>query len=98
MKTIFRAAALTAAAAAHVCAQTAAAPAAAPAPASFPQAQISNGEVKATLFLPDPQKGYYRGTRFDWSGQIPSLEYKGHTYFGNWNEQRPYNPSGHDGI
>lgn len=69
-----------------------------PAPASFPQAEISNGLVKATLYLPDPVNGYYRGTRFDWSGQIPSLEYKGHTYFGNWNEQRPYNPTGHDGI
>jgi hypothetical protein len=49
--------------------------------ADYPQARISNSQVRATLNLPDPQKGYYRGTRFDWSGVIASLEYKGHTYF-----------------
>src|SRR5713101_7851939 len=49
--------------------------------AEYPQAGISNGQIRATLNLPDPQRGYYRGTRFDWSGVIASLEYKGHTYF-----------------
>jgi hypothetical protein len=49
--------------------------------ADYPQAEISNGKIHAKLNLPDPQKGYYRGTRFDWSGIIASLEYKGHTYF-----------------
>ncbi len=50
----------------------------------FPQAQISNGLVKAELYLPDPKAGFYRGTRFDWSGIISSLEAEGHTYFGRW--------------
>ena len=49
--------------------------------ADYPQAEISNGQVRATLNLPDPQRGYYRGTRFDWSGVIANLEYNGHTYF-----------------
>jgi hypothetical protein len=49
--------------------------------ADYPQAEISNGQIRATLNLPDAQKGYYRGTRFDWSGVIAHLEYDGHTYF-----------------
>ena len=38
--------------------------------ADVPQAQISNGTVRATVYLPDAEKGYYRGTRFDWAGVI----------------------------
>jgi hypothetical protein len=49
-----------------------------------PQARISNGQVSAELFLPDPANGFYRGTRFDWSGTISSLEYKGHRFFSPW--------------
>ena len=65
--------------------------------ADVPQAAISNGLIKATLDLPDAVNGYYRATRFDWSGQIPDLEYKGHTYFGMWNPA-PYDPKLHDAI
>src|ERR1035438_1863877 len=53
----------------------------------FPQALISNGTVHATLYLPDTEKGYYRATRFDWSGIIPSLRYQGHSYFGQWRSE-----------
>jgi hypothetical protein len=49
-----------------------------------PQAEISNGLLSAKIYLPDPEKGYYRGTRFDWSGVINSLEYGGHEYYGPW--------------
>ena len=52
--------------------------------ADHPQAEISNSAIHARLYLPDAQNGYYRGTRFDWSGVISALEYKGHTYFGEW--------------
>ncbi|MFT4032162.1 MAG: hypothetical protein QM669_07060 [Siphonobacter sp.] len=62
----------------------------------FPEAEISNNIVKAKLYLPDQQKGYYRGQRFDWSGVIASLEYKGHTYFGCWFDK--YDPYNHDAI
>ena len=65
--------------------------------ASFPEANITNGLVTAKLYLPDPSTGYYRATRFDWSGEIPDLVYKGHSYFGEWN-QSPYNPKLHDSI
>ncbi|WP_128545869.1 hypothetical protein [Larkinella soli] len=61
-----------------------------------PQADLSNGSVKAKLYLPDPKAGYYRGVRFDWSGVIAGLEYKGHTYFGPWFDR--YDPYLHDAI
>jgi len=62
----------------------------------FPKAIISNGLIEATLYLPDKQTGYYRATRFDWSGVIGSLEYNGHSYFGQWFEN--YDPYKHDAI
>jgi hypothetical protein len=60
-----------------------------------PQAEISNGVVRARFYLPDPETGYYRGTRFDWSGVISSVDYKGHTYFGQWVET--YDPKSNEG-
>lgn len=62
----------------------------------FPQVEISNGLVNAVLFLPDSTTGYYQGTRFDWSGVVKSLEYKGHSYFGQWFKK--YDPKLHDAI
>lgn len=61
-----------------------------------PQAEISNGIIKVNLYLPDAKEGYYRGTRFDWSGNIYNLEYDGHTYFGKWFDD--YSPTKHDAI
>ncbi len=52
--------------------------------AQHPTATIGNGTVKATLYLPDAKTGFYRGTRFDWSGIVSSLEYAGHSYYGPW--------------
>ncbi|MFB9052686.1 hypothetical protein ACFFVB_06290 [Formosa undariae] len=49
-----------------------------------PKAEISNGIVKAQILLPDLEHGYYKATRFDWSGVISNLDYKGHSYFGTW--------------
>jgi hypothetical protein len=46
----------------------------------IPQAVISNGLITAKLYLPDSSHGYYRATRFDWSGVMPSLEHDGHQY------------------
>jgi hypothetical protein len=36
------------------------------------------------MYLPDARNGYYRSTRFDWSGAIYSLQYKGHDFYGTW--------------
>lgn len=51
---------------------------------SYPKAAISNGAVRAVVYLPDAKDGYYRATRFDWSGVVGCLTYKGHSYFGQW--------------
>lgn len=61
-----------------------------------PRAEISKGLIRAEFYLPDAQTGYYRGTRFDWSGVMSSLIYKGHQYFGQWFDK--YNPVLHDAI
>lgn len=64
--------------------------------ADYPEAQISNGVLRVKLLMPDAQKGYYRGTRFDWSGAISSLQFQGHEYFGKWFDK--YDPKIHDAI
>lgn len=61
-----------------------------------PQSSIANGLISAKLYLPDADKGYYQATRFDWSGLVASLEYKGHSYFGKWFEN--YSPKTHDAV
>ncbi len=66
-----------------------------PGPA-VPEASISNGLITAKLYLPDAKNGYYRGARFDWSGVVYSLDYNGHSYFGQWFEK--YDPFHHDAI
>lgn len=62
----------------------------------FPQARISNDFINAKLYLPDENIGFYRATRFDWSGIIAELEYNGHSYFGQW--FREYDPYVHESI
>lgn len=57
---------------------------------------ISNGLVNAVVYLPDAKNGYYRGSRFDWSGVVGCLTYKGHNYFGVWFPH--YDPLLHDAI
>jgi hypothetical protein len=52
--------------------------------ADFPQTEIANGVIRAKIYLPDAKNGFYRGTRFDWSGVVYSLQYGGHEYYGPW--------------
>ncbi len=59
-----------------------------------PDLAITAGPLKAKLH--SPKNAYYQGTRFDYSGQIASLEYKGHNYFGQWFDK--YDPKLHDAI
>ncbi|MDQ6813774.1 MAG: hypothetical protein M3040_08560 [Bacteroidota bacterium] len=61
-----------------------------------PQATISNGLIHARLYLPDQSNGYYRGSRFDWSGVIAELTFAGHSYYGQWFNK--YAPTLHDAI
>ncbi len=52
--------------------------------ADLPASEITNGQIRAQVYLPDAKKGYYRATRFDWSGVIHSLKYQGHEFYGRW--------------
>jgi hypothetical protein len=62
--------------------------------AGLPQRELSNRVCKLTVLLPDAEKGYYRGTRFDWSGLIYQATYQGHTFFGPW--KTSHDPLNHD--
>jgi hypothetical protein len=64
--------------------------------ADVPRAKIASKSILAELYLPDAENGYYRATRFDWSGVIASLSYHGHNYFGVWFPK--YDPKLHDAI
>jgi hypothetical protein len=61
-----------------------------------PTFDMSNGTVKAKLYLPDATNGYYQATRFDWSGVVASMEWGGHNYFGKWFDR--YDPKINDAI
>jgi hypothetical protein len=52
--------------------------------AETPKATIDNGILHATIYLPDSNNGFYRGTRFDWSGVIGNLTFAGHSYYDPW--------------
>jgi hypothetical protein len=62
----------------------------------FPEAEITNGIIKARFYLPDSAEGYYQATRFDWSGIITGLDFKGHKFYGQWYEK--YSPTAHDAV
>jgi len=64
--------------------------------AGLPHTEISNGQVRAKIYLPDAKDGFYRGTRFDWSGVIYSLEAHGHDYYGPWFDKT--DPTVHDFV
>jgi hypothetical protein len=64
--------------------------------AELPQAELTNGSLRAKLYLPDAANGFYRASRFDWSGMIYSLEYGGHRFYGPWFQRT--DPKVHDFI
>jgi hypothetical protein len=53
-----------------------------------PQWEIANSLIQVKLYLPDAARGFYRGTRFDWSGVVADLQYAGHSYYGEWFTQK----------
>jgi hypothetical protein len=59
---------------------------------NYPHAVISNGIIETLVFLPDTEKGFYRSSRFDWSGMIGQLKYKNHTFFMKRKSQLPHDP------
>jgi hypothetical protein len=52
--------------------------------------------AELTIYPPDPENGFYRGTRFDWSGVIEHLKFGDRTIFGKWKGR--HNPKNNDDI
>jgi hypothetical protein len=57
-----------------------------PAPllATAPGTTIGSHGLRVTIALPDAQRGFYRSTRFDWSGMITSVTLGGAHFYGLW--------------
>src|SRR5689334_11346791 len=64
--------------------------------APYPQATLRTAQLTATLYEPDSQKGYYRSTRFDWSGLVSKVVYANHTFFSEF--RQTHDPLNHDDI
>jgi hypothetical protein len=52
--------------------------------ATAPTINIGNDILHVAVYPPNATTGFYRGTRFDWSGVIGSLKFAGHDYYGPW--------------
>jgi hypothetical protein len=63
---------------------------------AYPRVSLDNGEISVSVFLPDTIRGYYRGTRFDWSGIIERVDYAGHRFYAPLHAE--HNPQTHDCI
>jgi len=61
-----------------------------------PKTLLSNGTLDALVFLPDITSGYYRSSRFDWSGVVGCVSLNGHRFFGEWFQK--YDPLINDAI
>lgn len=46
--------------------------------------RLRNGYIQADLHPPDPETGFYRGTRFDWAGMMGDLNFAGHNFHPKW--------------
>ena len=60
--------------------------------ADYPRLELDNGLIRVSMYLPDAEHGYYRGTRFDWSGIMERVECQDHRFYGPLHaEHDPYN-------
>ncbi|MFO0808803.1 MAG: hypothetical protein U0746_09290 [Gemmataceae bacterium] len=67
------------------------------APAAEPPSfVVANPALKLTVYPPDPTDGFYRGTRFEWSGVVGRAEFGGHRFFEYWKDAR--DPGNHDDV
>jgi hypothetical protein len=67
---------------------------AAPTLGTAPSATLYSGALQVRIALPDARRGYYRSTRFDWSGMITSVVMNGSHFYGPWFDL--VSPSVHD--
>jgi len=67
----------------------------------YPRAALAGpdgagGALNAKVYLPDAARGFYRGSRFDWSGIVAEVRWNGHVFFGPIHER--HDPLRHDGA
>jgi hypothetical protein len=62
----------------------------------YPAVTLRSRALEVRVYLPDPEAGYYRGPRFDWSGVVAQVRHRGHTFFGEW--KSAHDPRGTDDI
>jgi hypothetical protein len=63
----------------------------------YPTEKLTSQQLNALFYLPDAKKGYYRGTRFDWSGLVSRVNYAHHYFLCEFREQQ-HDPLNHDDI
>lgn len=66
------------------------------APPSYPQTRLAQPGIALTLYRPDAETGFYRGTRFDHAGVIANVKIGDHNVFGPW--KSTHNPANNDDI
>lgn len=64
--------------------------------ADYPHHHLKSDRLKLTVYLPDAEKGFYRGTRFDHAGVFGEVEFAGHKLFGPWKGTQ--DPTNNDDI
>jgi len=62
----------------------------------YPRLRLTNGKLTVSVMLPDAERGYYRGIRFDRSGIIESVDYAGHRFYAPLREV--HDPAAHDSV
>jgi hypothetical protein len=62
----------------------------------YPSTTIQSRTLLVPIYLPDADTGYYRGTRFEWSGMVERVKALGHDYFGPW--KTTHDPNNHDDV
>lgn len=56
----------------------------APDPNTAPSLTLASEGLEVRIALPDARNGFYRGTRFDWSGMITQVTMDGSRFYGPW--------------
>ncbi len=66
-------------------------------PASdYPRLELDNGKIRVSIYVPDAERGYYRGPRFDWSGIIGYVDTARHRFYSPLHET--HDPLRHDSV
>ncbi len=60
----------------------------------YPMVALANEHIALEIMLPDAANGYYRATRFDWSGLVTRVKVGEHTFYAP--RTKKHNPKGHD--